>query len=246
MKPCSIPTFIILISLICFNFNCAKTDCLSSSGKRITKLRNLGAFKNIEIYSYFNVYLKQDTISKIEIEAGETEIENIETSINDSTLIIRDKNTCRFIKGYSEKKLFISVDTLTSVTVHDGINLYSIDTIKQEVLTIKFLSDIGFCDLTFDGGNLDFEVWYSSGDFILRGKAEYLYLNIDELGFVDARNLETESCYVYNNSMGDAHVKTNGLLQVLLNNSGNIYYSGFPSEIQLIEKKGSGKLIKDE
>jgi hypothetical protein len=242
----SILRLILFAGLIIFNLSCAKTDCLSGAGKHMTKSRNLEPFKNIQIYSYFNVYLKQDTINKIAIEAGEKEVENIETSITDSTLIIKDLNTCQFIKGYAEKKLYISVDTLTTLVIHDGINLYSIDTIKQKELSIRFLSDIGFCDLTFDGGNLDFEVWYSSGDFILRGKTESLYLNINELSFADASTLEAGSCYVYNNSMGDARVKTNGLLQVLLENSGNVYYSGFPSEIQLLEKTGSGKLFKNE
>jgi hypothetical protein len=226
--------------------NCAKTDCLSGSGKRVSKTRNLKAFKNIEIYSFFDVYLKQDTVNKIAIETGEKEIDNIETSVVDSVLTIRDLNACKFLKGYADKKIYIYFDTLSTIVIHDGIKLYSADTIKHQNLSIRYLSDIGFCDLTVDGGTLGLEVWYSSGDFILRGKTEFLYLNIDALGFADARNLETESCYVYNNSMGDAHVKTNGLLQILLQNTGNIYYSGTPSEIQIIEKKGSGKLLRDE
>jgi hypothetical protein len=228
------------------NLSCAKMDCLASAGKRTTKSRILKPFTKFEILDYFNVYLKTDSINKIEIEAGQNEIGNIETDISAKNLIIKDLNACPFMKGYSEKKLYIHSDTLSNIIVHDGINLFSVDTLKQDDMNIKFLSDIGHCDLTLCCKNLFFETWFSSGDFILKGKTGYLYLYLDGLSFTNAKQLETESCYVYNNSMGDAYVRTSGILEVHIKNSGNVYYSGSPSEILLKENTGSGKLIKND
>jgi len=234
---------IIVITLIS-HFSCKEKDCLKSSGEQKSEVRLLETFRKIDIYNYFNVYLKSDTIDKIQIEAGEKLLSNIETSIIDSVLTIRDLNACGFIKGYDRKNLYISVDTLEEVVIHDGINLYSSDTLKFPSLKIKFLSDIGHCDLTLDCNAVTFQVWYASGDYILRGKTNSLYFDIETLAIGYAEELQANSCYVLNNSMGNCSVNVSGQLRALIKDEGDIYYTGNPSEIIIEEHSGTGKLIK--
>jgi hypothetical protein len=235
---------LILVSIL--NFSCKKKDCLKSAGDRSSESRNLGTFRKIEIYNYFNVYLKQDTVNKIEIEAGENQVPNIETSVIDSVLIISDLNACGFIKGYADKNLYISVDTLNEVEVFDGVNLYSVDTLKFSSLKVKFVSDIGHCDLTVDCNRLTFQVWYGTGDYFLKGKTNYLYFDIEYLAFGYANELEAQSAYVYQNSMGNSYVNVAGQLRALIVDEGNIFYKGNPAEIIIEEHSGSGKLIKND
>ena len=238
---------LIIVGLCAFVFqSCGKKDCLSSAGSRTTISRKLDAFKQIELSGYYNVYLKSDTINQIEIEAGENQVPNIETSVNDSVLTINDLNACGFLKGYAEKNIYISFNSLSEIVIHDGVKLYSIDTLRFDVFQIQFLSDICYCDLTVDCNQLFFLFSYGSGDYILRGKTNYLYLNTEFLSFVNANELETSSCYVFNKSMGDCFVNTNGQLKVFIKDSGNIYYSGSPSEIIIEEKTGTGNLIKND
>lgn len=229
-----------------FLSSCGKNDCLKSAGKQTKEVRELEAFKQVEIYNVFNVYLKSDTVNQVTIEAGENLLENIETSVVDGVLTIRDQNTCDFVKGYAPKNLYISVDTLSEVIIHDGVRLYTIDTLEFNTLKIKFLSQIGYCDLLLNGYSFQLQVWYASGDFKLGGKAKYSYLDCEELAFFYAEELETDFCNVFQNSMGDCYVKTNGELKVQIEDSGNIYYSGVPSEIIMADTSGTGKLIKKE
>ena len=226
-------------------FSCGKKDCLSSSGEQKSEIRSLETFRKIDIYNYFNVYLKSDTVNKVEIEAGEKLISNIETSIVDSVLTIRDLNACGFMKGYDKKNLYISVDTLSEVIINDGINLYSSDTLKFPSLNVLFLSDIGYCDLTFDCNNVNFQVWYGSGDYILRGKTNSMYFAIHTLAFGYAEELETKSCYAFNGSMGNCYVNVSGQLRALIKDEGNIYYKGNPTEVIVEEHSGTGKLIEN-
>jgi hypothetical protein len=236
--------FLIFSSLFLIIISCGKDEYPKSAGVPSREIRNLEAFKTINIYDCFNVYLKTDTINKIEIEAGSKLIPNIETSIKDGVLTIKDLNKFRFLKGYAEMNLYISVDTLSWVTVNDASKLYSMDTLKVQDLAVLFVSQVGFCDLTVNANTIDLEIWYGSGNYIVRGKSDYAMLYARTLSFIYADKLNTNSCYVLNSSMGDCYVSAKESIAVEINDSGNIYYTGKPGEINIIGHKGSGKLIK--
>lgn len=237
-------TLILIVTTL--QLACNKRDCLSTSGQKVKVTRDLDAFKQIEIYNFFNVYLKSDTVNKIEIEAGEKLIPNIVSDVAQDVLTIKDINACGFIKGYASKNLYISMDTLTEVLIHDGINLYTIDTLRYNTLKVKYLSQIGQCDLMLNGYSFQLQVWYASGEYKLKGKTKYAYLDAEELSFIYAEEFESEFCDVYQNSMGDCYIKTDGQLKIRILDSGNIYYSGNPSEIIYEEMSGTGKLIKKD
>ncbi len=240
-------TLIILLILTCFSsFSCDKKDCLKSSGVQKKEVRLLDAFREIHVYNYFDVYLKTDTVNKIEIEAGENLLQNIETSIIDGVLTIKDLNACGFIKGYDKKKLYISADTLFAVEIYDGVNLYSSDTLKFPSLKVKYLSDLGHCNLTVDCKALTFQVWYGSGAYILKGQTDYLYFDIEHLAIGYADELETTTATVLNNSMGNCFINVNGELKASILDEGNIYYQGNPTNIVIEERTGTGKLIKND
>ena len=234
----------IFSGLFLFQLACKNDKCLQSSGEIINETRHLEAFKTIDVYNYFNVYLKSDTINKIEIEAGGKLIPNIETSVTNGNLTIRDLNTCGFLKGYADKNLYISVDTLSLVTVYDASRLYTQDTLKVKELRILFLSQVGTCDMIIHASTFNLDIWYGDGDYIVRGKAESASFYARVLSFIYANELEANSCYVYNQSMGDCYVKANESLTLEIHDSGNVYYSGEPSVIEITNNSGTGKLIK--
>ena len=60
---------------------------------------------------------------------------------------------------------------------------------------------------------------------------------------VDASELFSQNCYVYNNSIGDCYVNVSQKLEARLNTIGNVIYSGNPKEIVIIEESGSGKVL---
>lgn len=237
-------SFIVILLIFGSMHSCKNGNCLQTAGSESSENRILEPFKSIDIYNFFDVYLISDTSNKIEIKAGTNLITNIETSVSEGVLTIRDLNTCTFIKGYEPKKLYIHVDTLEMLTIQDGINLYTIDTLDAENLLVWFISDIGHCDMTIKSKGFTFQVWYGSGDYMLNGIVETLFLYAGNLSFIDARNLHVDNCIVTNESMGDCFVYPSGNLNVKILDSGNIYYWGNPSEIVMEDRSGSGNLIK--
>ncbi len=236
-------TTIIFILLNLFS-SCKKGKCFNSTGEIIKKERKTNDFTKINLYGVFDVYLKSGNSNRIEIEIGENLINNVETNVENNILTITDNNNCNFIKGYKKKKLHITVDTITQITIFDGAKLYTIDTLKTSYMYILFKSEIGYSDLTVDCDVFKFSVWFASGDYYLHGKAENFVVNAHHLAFIYAQDFESKFCIAHNNSFGDIYVNSNNILYTKITNEGNIYYSGNPEKIIVEDESGNGKLIK--
>ena len=225
-------------------FSCGKNNCLSSAGSIVQEERVLEAFQYIETYGTAKLYLKNDTVHKVTIEAGNKLIPNIETTVENGVLTIKDLNKCDFMKGYRDKKIYISVDTLKEININDAADLYTVDTFMADNLKVKFLSELGSCDLNIDVESFQLQIWYASGDFKVKGNVYSAYLNTESTSFIYADSLNNTSCEVNNNSMGDVYFKAGRWMYITIKNSGNIYYTGEPEEVFIKELSGSGKLIK--
>ena len=224
--------------------SCEKNNCLSSGGDIVQEERVLEPFQNIETYNNFEIYLKNDTVHKVEIEAGEKLIPFIETEVENNVLTIKDSNKCDFLKGYDTKKLYISVDTLKEITINEASDLYTVDTFKVHSLKVKFLSQLGYCDIIVDAHLFQLQVWYASGDFKVGGNVYSAYLNAESTSFIYAEGLNNTGCRVSSNSMGDCYVKAGKWMYYKIKDSGNIYYTGTPDTIIVEDHSGAGQFIK--
>ncbi len=234
----------IIVFLLIVTQACQKNNCLSTGGDIVSEERILDTFKYIVTNNNFEIYLKNDTVHKIEIEAGEKLLPFIETTVKNDTLTISNLNGCDFIKGYDDKKIYISVDTLKQITINNASDLFTVDTFKVQNLKVLFLSDLGYCDLTIDAYVFQLQVWYASGDFKVGGYAYSAYLNTEQTSFIYAENLENTICSVKNNSMGDCYVKAGKWLYYSIMDEGNVYYTGTPDTIIVNEHSGTGQFIK--
>ncbi|MEN8119847.1 MAG: DUF2807 domain-containing protein [Bacteroidota bacterium] len=236
---------IILVFLFAIILNsCQKNNCLSGGGDIVQEERILKPFKYIETFNNFEFHLKNDTIHKVEIEAGGKLIPFIETKVEDSVLTIRDLNKCDFLKGYENKKnIIISVDTLKEIIINNASDLYTVDTFNVHKFKVKFLSQLGYCDLTVNAYVFQLQIWYGSGDYKVCGYAYSAYLNTESSSFIYADSLDNIFCRVNNNSMGDSYVKAGSWMYYKIKDSGNIYYSGTPDTIIIEEHSGTGQLI---
>jgi len=237
---------ILLILLALFSFSCEKENCLSGAGETISETRELSVFKYIETYDHFKFYLQNDTVHQVRIIAGEELIPYIETYVKNDTLIIKDNNTCNFLKNYPDKKIYISVDTLKSMDIYGASDVFTLDTFNVHSCKLRFLSNIGTCDLTVNAYVFQLQIWYASGDFKVKGYAYSSYLSAERTSFIYADSLENKLCHAYNNSKGEVHVQSGDRLYYSIKNTGNIYYSGTPDTIIVQEHSGSGLLIKQD
>lgn len=234
----------VLFFLLILSSSCEKKNCLSSAGSLTSEERVLSCFKYINVKDNFQIYLQNDTLHKVRIETGEKLMAFIETYVQNDTLFIEDNNTCNFLKNYPERKIYISVDTLKSMYINDASDLFTVDTLHVKSCSVRFLGDIGSCDLTVDAYIFQLQIWYASGDFKIRGNTYSSYLSAEQTSFIYADSLKNTVCHAYNNSKGSIYAQSGKYFYYKIKDTGNIYYSGNPDTIVVQEHSGSGKLIK--
>jgi len=240
---------LILLGLIPFN-SCKKEnscDCLKSYGDIVTETRNLASFNTLQSFDKIEVYYIQDTTATTctaKVVTGKHLMSNISTEVSGGVLQIKNKNTCNFVRGsHNEVTVYVTAPHVKNF-IQDGVGtMYSGNTIKQDSVgyNVRNSGDIHL--------NVDVNVVHGSmfgiGDIYLSGNCQNHLVNSTGECFINAQDLQVAAyCYVSYKSTGEAHVNVSGELDVVINYTGNIYYTGSASVIRKTVN-GSGDLIKN-
>ncbi|MBG8554864.1 DUF2807 domain-containing protein [Hymenobacter sp. BT594] len=221
-------------------------DCLKSTGPIRTTHRELPAFHTLTVYDNVDVTLVQDTAFFAEVRTGRNLQQDLELTVQDSALVIRNTSRCNWVRRY---------DVPREVTVH----LPSIVNVFQRGENIvrtegNFRGNRLFFHLV-GAGDFDLDVscrylWvdlYQLGDVRVQGTADALHLTVGGLGTFYGQNLQTNNCYVLTNydSAGDAYVWATGKLGGAHAGKGTVHYTGSPTAID-ITSTAEGQIIKED
>lgn len=211
-------------------------SCERGSGEIITEIVDVPTFTGIQLNNSVDVYLRQGTSQKVEIEGQENLIELLELDVQNKTW---DIEFDRCVRNLDDFKIFITSPLIDFVGVSGSGKVYSENQLEGEDLTLR-VSGSGDIDLSMLMQNLDAKI-SGSGKMKLEGFSEEFYLKISASGDYDAFDLETERGEVIINGSGDVDVFVNERLDVTINGSGDLRYKGFP--LLDIEINGSGDII---
>lgn len=205
---------------------------------------SLSGFDTINVYDIFNVYLKQDSIYSLKILTSSDLINNVEYTQNANVLSIKDLNKFYFLKSYDKSiTLYITAPDLKAINLFSASSLYSIDTLKYNRFLVRAYGYIASADLTVDCDDHFFlSLWKVTGDYTISGKCTYLQILNHGTSYINAANLESQYCYIDQNSTGDAKLFVNKKLRVIIRDIGNVYYKGNP--VIELDRRGQGNLFK--
>jgi hypothetical protein len=90
------------------------------------------------------------------------------------------------------------------------------------------------------------DILHGWGDYTLEGKTKIARIGARSNGFCDTRKLVvTDSIYVASETSGDMYVQVGNLpLYGFIKSIGNVYYSGNPSPIKVVQSS-TGRLIAE-
>jgi len=241
---------ILFISILCITLislsSCEKYDLLKGSGKTIVIERQLLDFGSIEVNDLFEISLMKDSSNKVIISGGENLLDKIKTDINNNSLIISDNNTCGWTRSYEDKiQIEIHYKTLNHLILNGEATVKCKNTIEMSNLAIDVHSGIAILDLNLNCESMNFNVHGGTGNYFLSGKIGYCYTYINGNGYLFADSLKTDFMYINNSSTGDLHINVIKELEYTIKNRGNIYYTGDPYKITIVEGFGKGKLIRE-
>lgn len=235
-------------SLILIFQSCQKPQnraCFKSTGAESSVVIPLDSVYHFNLYKNLRYEIFQDTGRYIKVNGGENLVQLIDVKNENGIVSVNNNNKCNFLRS-NEKPVTVEIhypyfkefymEPSDSVIFHDQI--------LSDTLKVEIREGGGSTKLNVDVNYLSVNVTYGTGDYFLEGSANNAEVKIQNNGFADASQFNASTIFVYNNSTGDLKINLeNSDAFVVLDGTGDIYYSGNPASL-VFNKPGSGSLIK--
>lgn len=240
-----------LLALAVFLFfltACEKTpvlDCFVSTGKIVKEERQLGQFRTVLLMDNINLILSQSNKNRLVVEAGSNLMGKIVTEVeNDSVLILKNDNRCNWVRSFDKPvNVYLEFKQLELIEYRSIGDVSNADTLRLDSLSVDVKEGAGKIELLIKTPLVYCNLHYGTADIFLKGFADLSYVFGDGFGRIDNRDLNASQVFVTNKSSNDMYLNARLRLGATIENIGNIYYRGNPSEIEL-QRTGSGELIK--
>lgn len=184
---------IVLLSLFLL-FSCDDNQLLESSGKIVSKEISVEFFNKINISEGIELYITDETTTKVEILAGEKIINKVTFSVIDNQLFIDAESATKLFQSYEPIKVYISVDDLDTIYSSSQFNVYS-----ENVLN--------FSDIHLQSGLFEDT---ASGEFHLQINSNSLFVEDNKASFYEiSGNVTDLSVNFYN---GDERFEGSNLI----------------------------------
>jgi hypothetical protein len=219
-----------------------------------TESRQAGNFSRVFNEGDFDVYIIQDSLDEILIEAESNLIPLIRTRIEGTALVIDTRDNLR---NNFPMKVFVHTRELNEVKLSGSGLMHAEDIITGDLeISISGSGDIffsgvaenvqtsisgsGTMDLGLTCADLNADI-SGSGEMDLVGAANSADFHISGSGSISAYDFILQECHATISGSGSIYVTVEDYLNVNISGSGDVYYLGSPQ----IETKitGSGSII---
>jgi hypothetical protein len=227
---------------------------IKGNGELTSETRSMSSFDRIANEGEFDVYIIQDEVFEVTIEAESNLIGSIRTSMNGNTLEIDTKDN---LKPSRPMKLYIRTPDVHGVSL-SGSGIIDLGVIVTDNLDVSLsgsgeirgdveaedvylgMSGSGSSSLDLNCNTLETSI-SGSGDMYFNGIGNAASFNISGSGAVRAYNFELSTCVATISGSGDMFVNVSEQLNVTISGSGSIYYIGHPTIYKNVT--GSGNVI---
>src|SRR6476620_4122550 len=108
--------FLVIIGILFVFASCEKTgDCVKSTGKIVAKDFDGLEFNKILINKGVAAVITQGDTYKVEVQAGENLINDIEVKVMGNMLTVADNTTCNWTREYGATVVYITAPDLTDI-----------------------------------------------------------------------------------------------------------------------------------
>jgi hypothetical protein len=201
-----------------------------------TQVREAKAFQKIEVSGAANViYTQSDTLA-LKVVADEKEINNIYTTYENETLVIKAKGS--FTHSY---KIYVSGNTLKQITSSGASKLSSTNSINADSLSIDVS---GASDVILKINTKATDVMLSGASGVnLEGNTQTLYSTVSGASALKAYKLNTSTTNITASGASSAKVFANDKINANATGSSTIKFKGEPKEVSA-EASSSSSIAK--
>jgi Putative auto-transporter adhesin, head GIN domain len=211
----------------------------------VSKEMSLDEFDTLQLRSVFEVYLIQGTENKIRIEGAKKMVNDIDATISNNTLKLKNNFKQNWLYPKSNKiKLYITVNQISKIYAIESCHIESMNALTGNEIGLVMASKYNEANLELNCNT--FYYWNNfpcGGRINLKGQVNELKIWNVALMAVETRELSCNYALVYNGSKGDCIVNCAQKLTYKISGSGNIQVFGSPAVIEKVESNGEGQLI---
>jgi len=226
------------VMLIALNLGISATANIFQQGK----VRNLPEFNELNLGISAEVYLKQGSVQKVEIQASDKYLQLIETEVKGKSLQI--KWTERNVSCSEKIKIYITMVDVNAIRISGSGDIYTEGTISTSSidLAISGSGNINIGDLRTE--NISSAI-SGSADININGSniVGKMTAAISGSGNIKAQDLPVKNVEVTISGSGDCKVNALETLQARIAGSGDIYYKGKATIDGKVSGSGSIKHI---
>ncbi|MGH2553844.1 MAG: head GIN domain-containing protein, partial [Chitinophagaceae bacterium] len=217
--------------LYSFLFSITLSSCHFGNGKRIrgngnikSETRNAGQFSKIDVGGNIDVYVKQDSVSAVRIEADENLLEYIHITVDDGTLDIRNEEGYNLssVKGI---KVYVSGPSFRYLEASGACNILSENQIDNyEKIGIHLT---GASNAVLEINSPKIEVELTGASYItLKGKCKTLSLDGSGASGFKCFELMAEEVSIELSGASNAEVFASMKLDADISGAADIKYKG--------------------
>jgi hypothetical protein len=220
-------------------------DLFTSYGEEITISRKVSDFTKINAGDKFDILLVQDSLKSgdIEITAGKNVIDGYLTEVTNGELFIKNSNKFNWVRKLQiRQKVVVYFKNLEELQINGSAKFTCKDTIVSKSSIIIKHGGLEDADLNINGDYI-FADCTNTGGVNLTGSCFLLSASVDDISFVNSKNLVSDKCYINSFSKDDSYVDATNVMDIKLYGTGNVYYRTGQNASLSIQAKGQGKVI---
>lgn len=211
--------------------------CINGEGPIEQTSMDVDSFSVIVLKSPADLYVSQNHYPRtVTIKAQQNVIDMLDVNIMDATLTI-DNELC--YHADEKVEIYVNSNAIEGLQVVGSGDIHTLTNLLGQKMEMRI---DGSGDITAEVNHrlLVAEI-NGSGDISLSGSANRLEVSVIGSGDFKGPNMNCQSTNVKLNGSGDALVNAEQYLDATLNGSGDIRYTGFPTDTTFISH-GSGTI----
>ncbi|WP_299364188.1 head GIN domain-containing protein [Winogradskyella sp.] len=216
----------VLAFLFCISTSCAQWKKVRGDGNITTITRSTGEYDGLKAGGPMDFKLVEGKEGSITINGDANLMEYIITEVKDGKLVVKTKKGAN-LKPTKTIVVTVPYESITYVALAGSGDIDNSGTIKADDFEVA-LAGSGDIKLKVDSNSLESSI-AGSGDIALNGSTKDLEIKIAGSGDFEGKNLDSVDVTVKISGSGEANVVCNGELKVRISGSGDVKYSGTPT-----------------
>lgn len=207
--------------------------CLRKTGSPSQSQHDLPEVSSLEINDEIDVEFVRDTQNFALVTAGSNILPMISFERNGDVIALHNNSKCNWYRDYDKNRVSVELhsSTMYNITINNGSNFATPDTIRGGKLFIHFWESGGDCNLKLNIDTLKLAMHTGPTTVNVAGQANMSYFYSAGDALINAYNLHTTNADIHHAGVNDYFINCLGDVGIQLRSIGNIFLKGSPTII---------------